>query len=96
MLKYCVETMFENKGEELLQACISSKITIMAFCFLQLFLFQFISEINMATRFKGPTWPLYYKFVGAALELIDCVETGHWLCFQYYYGIMHECISLSW
>ena len=24
MLKYCVETMFENKGEGLLQACISS------------------------------------------------------------------------
>ncbi len=24
MLKHCVETMFENKGEGLLQACISS------------------------------------------------------------------------
>ena len=23
MLKYCVETMFDNKGEGLLQACIS-------------------------------------------------------------------------
>ena len=27
MLKYCVETMFENKGEGLLQACISSLYT---------------------------------------------------------------------
>ncbi len=31
MLKHCVETMFGNKGEGLLQACISSKMYIQLF-----------------------------------------------------------------